>query len=56
METNPSLENEFYIAHQLGMTVSDLRQIGQQEYLYWEMYFARRKQNLERQQRAKTRR
>lgn len=42
------MENEFYVAHQLGMTVARLRtEVSAHEYVQWVTYFARRGQEQE---------
>lgn len=48
-QENPTKENEFYIANQLGWkSVSKMRKgLSNQEYLCWEVYFARIKQREE---------
>lgn len=48
-QQNPTKENEFYIAHQLGWrSVSEMRTgMSNQEFLLWEVYFARLKQREE---------
>ena len=48
METNPSLEFEFYLAEKLGMTVGVLRaEMSAQEFTEWGVYFGRKAQREE---------
>lgn len=44
METNPSLEFEFYLAQRLGKTLVELRQMSQQEFVGWQVYYGRKAQ------------
>lgn len=48
-QENSTKENEFYIAHQLGWrSISEMRKgLSNQEYMCWEIYFARIKQREE---------
>jgi allophanate hydrolase subunit 2 len=48
METDPSLEFEFYLADRLSMTVGQLRaQMSNQEFVQWSIYHARKAQRME---------
>lgn len=47
METDPSLEFEFYLAQKLGRTVAELRQMSQMEFLGWSIYYGRLAQKAE---------
>ncbi len=41
METDPTLEFEHYLATKLGMTVAQLREMGNDEFVAWGIYYAR---------------
>lgn len=48
----PNLENEFVIAHELHMTVAELRhgrgvEMSNLEWIQWEIYFGRIHQRME---------
>lgn len=48
METTPELEFEFFLAQKLGMTVARLRaEIGNDEWVGWQVYYGRMAQNQE---------
>lgn len=49
METDPTLEFEFYLATKLGRTVAELRQMDQAEFGQWCVYYGRmaQRQQLE---------
>lgn len=49
MQANPTLENEHYIAHQLGWkSVERMRKgMSHKEFVHWVVYFGRRKQDAE---------
>lgn len=49
-DANPELEFEHYLAVKLGMTVRQLREMGQDEFLRWQVYYAREAQRLELEQ------
>lgn len=49
-DENPELEFEHYLAVKLGMTVRQLREMGQDEFLRWQVYYAREAQRLELEQ------
>lgn len=44
METDPTLEFEFYLAQKLGRTVAELREMDQAEFVGWCVYYGRRAQ------------
>jgi hypothetical protein len=41
METDPTLEFEFFLAQKLGRTVADVRCMGNAEFVGWQVYYAR---------------
>jgi hypothetical protein len=41
------LEFEHYLALKLGMTVRDIRQMGNDEFVRWTVYYAREAQRME---------
>lgn len=44
-QAHPDMEEEFFVAEQLGMTVARLRaEMGNDEYVRWLVYFGRRGQ------------
>lgn len=48
METNPTVEFEFFLAQELGMTVGDMRaRIGCDEFIGWQVYYGRKAQRAE---------
>lgn len=48
METDPSLEFDFFLAEKLRMTVAEMRStVDGQEYLEWSIYYGRKAQNME---------
>lgn len=49
METDPTLEFEFFLAEKLGgMTVAELRErMGNDEFVQWSVYYGRRAQRDE---------
>jgi hypothetical protein len=48
LETNPTLEFEFFLAQKLGMTVARLRvELSNEEFTYWGTYYARKAQRQE---------
>lgn len=50
LDEDPELEFEHYLAVKLGMTVAELRGMGQNEFLRWQVYYAREAQRLELEQ------
>ncbi len=47
-EASPDLEFDHFLAAKLGMTVARLRaEIGNDEYVHWQVYFARKAQREE---------
>jgi hypothetical protein len=47
METDPTLEFEFFLAQKLGRTVAELRQMDNGEFAAWQVYYARKAQREE---------
>lgn len=48
METDPTLEFEYFLAQKLGMTVGRLRQeMGADEFVGWGVYYGRKAQREE---------
>lgn len=47
MQENPELEFEFYLAQKLSMTVAQLRQMGNEEFVGWTVYYGRLSQKQE---------
>lgn len=47
METTPELEFEFYLAQKLGRTVGELRQMSNQEFIGWQVFYGRKAQREE---------
>lgn len=47
METEPTLEFEFFLAQKLSRTVEELRQMSNQEFVGWGVYYARKAQREE---------
>ena len=48
LEEDPELELEFYVAERLGKSLTELREsMGQQEWVLWTRYFARKAQAQE---------
>lgn len=55
--TNPDLEFDFFLAEKLHMTVAEMRQrVSGQEHLEWSIYYARKAQDAQLQQRRGARR
>lgn len=48
METDPTIEYEFFLAEKLGRTVAELRQtISEHEFVGWAVYHGRRAQDMQ---------
>lgn len=47
METDPTLEFEFFLAQKLGKTVAEMRQMDNGEFIGWQVYYARKAQREE---------
>jgi hypothetical protein len=48
MEETPEIEFEFFLAQELSMTVAEMRRrLGQDEFVGWKTYYARKAQRLE---------
>lgn len=47
METNPSVEFDFFLSQKLSMTVAELHQMSSAEYVGWQVYYARKAQREE---------
>lgn len=47
MEADPTLEFEFFLAQKLSMTVAELRQMDNNEFVGWTVYYARLSQTQE---------
>lgn len=48
LEKDPTLEFEFFLAEKLGRTLTELREtVSAQEFLYWNIYYARKAQRAE---------
>ena len=47
LENEPGLEFEFYLADRLGMTIGQLRQMPNDEFMLWGMYHSRKAQRQE---------
>lgn len=47
METDPSIEFEFFLAQKLGRTVAELREMSAEEFTGWSVYYARKAQREE---------
>jgi hypothetical protein len=47
METDPTLEFEFFLAQKLGRTVAEMRQMDNMEFVGWQVYYARKAQREE---------
>lgn len=47
METTPSLEFEFFLAQKLSMTVAELREMSNEEFVGWQVYYGRKAQREE---------
>ncbi len=41
METNPTLEFEFYLAEKLKRTVAEIREMSADEFVGWSVYYGR---------------
>lgn len=46
-ESRPDLEFEFFLAQKLGRTVAELREMDNEEFMYWAMYYQRKAQREE---------
>lgn len=40
-EENPDKEFEFFLAQKLSRTVAEMREMSNEEFVYWGMYYAR---------------
>jgi hypothetical protein len=47
METDPTVEFEFFLAQKLGRTVAELRHLSGDEFVGWSVYYARLAQQWE---------
>jgi hypothetical protein len=47
LEENPDLEFEFFLAQKLSRTVAELRQMGNDEFVLWTRFYARKAQREE---------
>jgi hypothetical protein len=45
METDPTLEFEYFLAQKLGRTVAELRQMGNDEFVGWQVFYSRKAQD-----------
>lgn len=46
-EARPDLEFEFFLAQKLGRTVAELRELDNEEFMGWAMYYQRKAQREE---------
>lgn len=57
MDRSPETEFEFFLASKLGMTVGELRQrMSNDEFVTWQMFYARKQQREEIEAQKATRR
>lgn len=47
MESNPSIEFDYFLAQKLGRTVAELHEMSHTEYVGWTVYYGRLAQRQE---------